>query len=296
MVELHHYKRLITGSSRVIKTTASDALIRPRKAIHARHLPTLTNYKLLQHLQEHAFATRHIDTLNLETAEKLAGEIPRLRLYLDSMQNGTKGTWWISDFGQVANMRDVYARWPIIYKFGLDNQILDLVENYLGLPPMFVGASLRIDRYAKNISSTRKWHVDPNDHKYLKLIIYLNDVDEHGGPFEWAELKTPDVMAAIRGRKSVTAHELKEHCPQAQLSSMLGPAGTIGFVDTARVYHRGKVPQASRYTLFYSFASQRPRRADLCRESRRKAATATIPSHGLNARQLRALGWNGDRS
>ena len=63
--------------------------------------------------------------------------------------------------------------------------------------------------------------------------------------------------------------------PRSSWRSNHGPAGTVIFTETAFVYHRGANPLRERLALFYSFASRRPKRPDLCREIQ----FLSVPSH-----------------
>ena len=66
---------------------------------------------------------------------------------------------------------------PDIIRWGLHEDLLALVENYIGLPIAYRGLTLRRDRANGKKDGTRQWHRDDEDAAILKFIIYLNDVD-----------------------------------------------------------------------------------------------------------------------
>ena len=59
--------------------------------------------------------------------------------------------------------------------------------------------------------------------------------------------------------------EMARLVPPSEWTSYPGRAGTVIFLDSAALFHRGKVPLRERMTLFYAYASRRPARPDLCR-------------------------------
>ena len=72
---------------------------------------------------------------------------------------------------------------PEIYMWGLERRLLDLIENYVGLPIRYHGADLRREVADGKLNDVRQWHIDAEDRRMFKCILYLNDVEEGGGPF-----------------------------------------------------------------------------------------------------------------
>jgi ectoine hydroxylase-related dioxygenase (phytanoyl-CoA dioxygenase family) len=138
-------------------------------------------------------------------------------------------------------------------RLGLNKRLLDIANSYLGMwtkleyidvwytPPIGVG-----DR-----RSSQRWHRDFNDRHLLKAFLYLGDVDEESGPFEYVP-------------KSAPGNELEHlwpwrplgdnYPPEAELDekiagravSFTAPKGTLIFCNTSG-FHRG------------GFARSRPR-------------------------------------
>ena len=53
------------------------------------------------------------------------------------------------------------------------------------LPAKYVGMHLRRQVANGVMEDVRQWHIDVEDYRRIKIIVYLNDVDEEGGPFEY---------------------------------------------------------------------------------------------------------------
>jgi hypothetical protein len=150
---------------------------------------------------------------------------------------------------------------PRLFLWGLNDTVLDLVENYLGVPVGY--HSVDVIRSINNGLShgPRMWHIDGEDHRTFRIIIYLNDVDRDSGPFEY--IPRPISDAARRALKYS-----QEYVPESIMSNFVdvdhwkactGQRGTVIFADPANVFHRGKVPKnQERFAIFYSYHSAKP--------------------------------------
>ena len=118
---------------------------------------------------------------------------------------------------------------------------------------------------AERISSQR-WHRDYNDKHLLKVFLYLVDVDETMGPFQFVAGSQPggpydDAWGwQPLGQNYPTEKELESRIPASAVQTFTGPAGTLLFCNTAG-FHRGGSRRRSR-------ASSRPRRTRRPRRSR----------------------------
>lgn len=191
-------------------------------------------------------------------------------------------------FAMLADPAEVARRSPQIWLWGLQHRLLDLVQAYLGLTPHCLGAFVRRDLTGGRPSGTRRWHIDINDFRYLKIIVYLNDVSAAGGPFQYLpDLVSRPLLKA--GRPKSIDHSRIARTDCEPWTSCEGPAGSVILVDTARLYHRGMVPQQARDTLFYSYASHYPARPDLCADVRKRSGMQQLTA-SLTKRQAASLG------
>jgi hypothetical protein len=190
-------------------------------------------------------------------------------------------------FAVLADPPELASRSPELLLWGLQDRLFDILESYTRLSLRCLNVAVRRDLADGTEHSTRRWHIDINDFRYLKIIVYLNDVGDDGGPFEYL----PDCHSRSLLRsgqpKSVDPARLSEFGDQPWRTCS-GPAGTTILVDTARLYHRGKSPQQERFTVFYSFASHHPRRPDLCSAAQFPLARLNLP---LGKAQAERLDW-----
>lgn len=152
---------------------------------------------------------------------------------------------------------------PLI-RLGLDKKLLEIVSSYLGLFPRLhaIGAWLNFPT-KDEAKETQLFHRDPEDAKIIKVFIYLNDVDEYGGPFTYipgthpfgsAAAKRPKHMSGIR----ISDEEMNTVLPREAWLPCTGPANTMILADTVG-YHRGQKPKdRNRILITFTYTSGRP--------------------------------------
>ncbi|WP_254565733.1 hypothetical protein [Oscillatoria sp. HE19RPO] len=168
-----------------------------------------------------------------------------------------------SKFAIESNLEQL-LKYPEIFSWGLEDRLINIVSNYLGTPVAYdtFMAHLSLDNGKE--TATRRWHLDNEDRKVIKIIIYFNDVDEDGGPFQYMH---PEVSSLLLKKakdkyKFFQNQDIEELIPNHKkdwLTTYTGKAGTVIIVDTARSYHRGKPPTKSpRRAVSFGYLSRRP--------------------------------------
>ncbi len=127
------------------------------------------------------------------------------------------------------------------------HRLLDLANTYLGmwskLEYVDVWYSVPQPAEAQRISSQR-WHRDYNDKHLLKVFLYLVDVDEEMGPFQYVPGSQPGGPYAHAwpwqplGQNYPTEEELEALIPASSIKAFTAPKGTLIFCNTAG-FHRG---------------------------------------------------------
>lgn len=118
--------------------------------------------------------------------------------------------------------------------------MLRLAEEYLGCIPTVSG--LRIDWSAPSDASVayvQQYHRDHDDWRFLKLFVYLTDVDEDGGPHEY--VRTSHLGSGRFTRRPYEAAEVEARYGRANISRVTGKSGTSFLADTWGI-HKGNVP------------------------------------------------------
>ena len=129
----------------------------------------------------------------------------------------------------------------------LSPRLLDVANTYLGLWSKLEYLDLWYTRPADADAERRasqKWHRDYNDRHLLKAFIYLSDVDEEAGPFEYVPRSAAgSELSGLwpwrpLGDTYPPQDELVERIPEEGVQTFTGPKGTMIFCNTSG-FHRG---------------------------------------------------------
>jgi hypothetical protein len=129
----------------------------------------------------------------------------------------------------------------------LDPRLLDLANSYLGLWSKIEYVDLWYTKPAPADAERRasqKWHRDYNDRHLLKVFVYLSDVDEEAGPFEYVPRSAPGGQLGglwpwrPLGDTYPPQDELAEEIGDREVKTFTGQKGTMIFCNTSG-FHRG---------------------------------------------------------
>jgi ectoine hydroxylase-related dioxygenase (phytanoyl-CoA dioxygenase family) len=133
------------------------------------------------------------------------------------------------------------------FRAAASRRLLDIANTYLDmwskLEYVDVWYSVPQPADAERISSQR-WHRDYNDQHLLKVFLYLVDVDERMGPFQYVPDSQPGGSYADAwpwaplGDNYPTEEELEALVPSSAVRAFTAPKGTLIFCNTAG-FHRG---------------------------------------------------------
>lgn len=151
---------------------------------------------------------------------------------------------------------------PEIFLWGMQEELLDIVENYLGLPVFYHRVEMRRDLVnLNNPINVSQWHRDAADYRMIKLIIYLNKVTVGGGAFEYMP-KNITLSSSQNLRYHcgfVSDHRMANSVPQDYWHMCTGEAGTVIVADTHNVFHRIQAPVTSdRFSITFTYTSRKP--------------------------------------
>jgi len=110
---------------------------------------------------------------------------------------------------------------------------LHYVDNWYTVP--FSGADKRI--------ASQRWHRDPEEEHIVKVFLYLSDIDEEAGPFEYIRSSATggrygDFWPWADGERHPPEDELNQTVAAEDKLTLTGAAGTMIFCDTGG-FHRG---------------------------------------------------------
>ncbi|MDQ6437584.1 phytanoyl-CoA dioxygenase family protein [Mesorhizobium sp. LHD-90] len=145
------------------------------------------------------------------------------------------------------------ARWLTtfeeMYELSADPLLLSIVQAYMGLPPIFntpvafISSSAKPKNARELSDNAQLYHHDMHRLGFVKVFIYLTDVDDRSGPHTlvrgthrnrpdplWSDGRHDDAAIAKAG---LTKDEVR----------ITGKAGTVFLVDTSAL-HKGLRPEA----------------------------------------------------
>ena len=224
---------------------------------HFENLPVISDYEqdLIDELKTEGVAMTSLEALSipsteivLQAAKSLMSKIPRT---ISDNKN---------EFVVHATPQQILEHQEI-FLWGLEQRLINIIENYIGLPVAYHGAYFRRDVVNPVQIKSRLWHIDPEDTKVLKVVIYLHDVDNNNGPFEYIPQSfTSELISSLKYNHGYIQDKIMEKViSPSNFKTCTGIAGTVIFAATGGIFHRGKIPISSdRYAIFFDYTSRKP--------------------------------------
>jgi hypothetical protein len=189
---------------------------------------------------------------------------------------------------------DDLISYPLIYRWGLNAVLLRIAEAYLRQPVAYDGPIVFHTRSDGREIGTRKWHLDREDRRMIKVAVYLHDVDDSGGPFQILENSIDNNKKFnYSSMNDFELHNLltKKGLPES-IRTCTGLSGTVIFADTARFFHRGKpATRCDRAALFFSYFARPPRHPFFCNRTMLSRQQITGLIAELHAAQQASALW-----
>lgn len=269
----------------------ADDLHQKRILEHAENLPPLCDEgsALVEKLRQDGVVitscknlTINSTPLFLESAYKIKEKLSR-----EPSENVPNEPFLLASPSLVSNH-------PETFLWGLNEKLLNIAENYLGLPVAYHGMYFHRDFPNAKPVKSKLWHRDMEDYRSLKIIVYLNDIcDESCGPLQFIPKNLSEKVSKKLGRNyGYTEDSLMQSLiPSHTWKSCLGPEQTVFLMDTVQLFHRGKVPLVTdRFAIFFDYTSRYPKRPYYCKSSLPKEKMISL-AQGLSDQQVKALFW-----
>jgi hypothetical protein len=217
-------------------------------------------------LAEEVLADLRTEGVHVTTVERLLGDAaPVFRATLGRalplLEEPPDARCWTARHASTdLSLEALLARLPEFYLLGLNARLLSVAEQYLRVPVAYHGAVLRRSFADAHAAGPRLWHRDIEDLHVLRTVVYLSDVEEEHGPFEYIPRHNRPVRRALRrGAPLRTDEEMRAVVPAAQWRRVTGPAGTVVIADSARTFHhQSRQRGGQRTVLMLGHASRRP--------------------------------------
>lgn len=249
---------------------------------HASKLPALTAQDQLiveACRKEGAFVTS-LEVLGLPFTAPMLEEAKKLlvEMQADLASRTNISTWGTCEnpaYPQIFTVTDL----PAFSQWAQNQRLLNIIENYIGLPVAFQGVHLRRDFANERPVTTEFWHKDLEDRRVIKLFVYLSDVATETGPYEYIPRSqvtrkiAQKIKASFAKRVAanpydmgITDDEMAAIVPRSEWRTCVGAAGTVLFSDPIAVFHHGKSRTQGRSALFFVYTAQNPLRPKDCEQ------------------------------
>lgn len=149
----------------------------------------------------------------------------------------------------------------LLYKYASDPFFKENITEYFGFEPDIYQISFWLDFYDTQIREpleTQFFHRDGEDVKLIKTFLYLNDVSENNGPFEYISTSHLTPWKNLKPRN--TLDDIKNiYDNRVDLKTFVGNAGSLIISDT-NGFHRGKkVNEKYRALVTVTYCSKKPK-------------------------------------
>ncbi|NEO95145.1 MAG: phytanoyl-CoA dioxygenase family protein [Moorea sp. SIO3G5] len=124
----------------------------------------------------------------------------------------------------------------------LDQSLLGVAQEYLNCSPVLDTAALwwSAPFNGKGTSeAAQEYHYDLSHLKFLKVFIYLTDVNSDNGPHCYVQGSHTRKPKALLPEGRISDTTIGLHYPESEIHELCGPKGTIIIADT-RGFHKGK--------------------------------------------------------
>lgn len=219
---------------------------------HTIHLPIIStnDLDLVEKIKQEGVVITSLENLGIASSPNLLQAAKKL------MPEIAQSTSIDNNQFVIHASSEQIMKYPEIFLWGLEQRLLNIVENYLGVPVAYHGAYFRRDIANKVEKVSRLWHIDKDARKLLKIIVYLNDINEDKGPFQYIpqplSLKIANYLKYTSGY--ITDQTMQEVTSLGDYKSCTGSAGTVIFAGTGDIFHRGKIPVTEdRFAIFFDY-------------------------------------------
>ncbi len=227
---------------------------------HAQFLPELDTQErsIIKVLREEGTCIIPIEELELSSTDKMM----QTALALADKLKVLDPNWSKNNNCEVGSSQEDLREFPEILLWALEPKLLDLIENYIGLPILYQGFAMRKSVADGQYSGVRRWHIDWEDRRIIKIIIYLNDVVEGGGAYNYISRKiTSEAIKKLNyyNLGYVSDEEMASAVSKSDWTNCLASKGSVIITDTSSVFHRAQPPtERERYSITFCYTSTVP--------------------------------------
>ncbi len=145
-----------------------------------------------------------------------------------------------------------------IQTLATDGSLLSVAQAYLRCRPVFLGCCMWWSTAFSDEASSEAaqlYHFDMDHVKFLKIFVYLTDVDEDQGPHVMVRNTHRRKSGAFLDDRRYSDEEILAHYSADRIVSIAGPAGTMFAEDTSGFHKASPVNRGHRLLLQLQYAT-----------------------------------------
>lgn len=231
------------------------------RTLYRRTYPRLDNVgqRMVRELKETGIAATHLDELfpGKNILPELIAHSKELMEH-NLKKSNKEFTDYVLDPVPEIDLANLFVA------FALDARIIDIVNAYHDMYTRFFYLQLNVN-YPVSPGSppqhSQRWHRDLDDLRMCKVFVYLNDVNEGGGPFmflprshhggTWRNIFPQTLPFGLYPDDS----EVASIIPANEFRTCTGRAGTVIFCDVSGLHRGGYVTTTKRLMLTAGYRS-----------------------------------------
>jgi hypothetical protein len=181
-----------------------------------------------------------------------------------------------------------------MFTLALNKGVLELISGYMGSVPILHGIRLLesrpLGREGKEEEAWNRdqlWHRDKYDKYSIRLFVYLTEVDEDSGPFEYFKKSVSDTLVSSYYRRSTDTELVKKGVLPLK-ETVTGGAGSSFLVDVRNCVHCGsKCRTKDRVAFTAIYTSSTPWIPDQELSKEKRVKLGSVYKHPLQQAALK---------
>lgn len=182
----------------------------------------------------------------------------------------------IGRLANIAYVKDPLINCPSAFHVVFCDLIREIASTFYGCVPLVTAVHL-MKSFVNRLPETgfNLFHCDLQSRRFLKFFVYLNDVDEHGGPFTIVPSRRYRKPLNWRLTNQWTADEIEARYGKGAIHPIVAKAGDLIIADTTNIHCGRKPTRTARHAIMVntgvhaikSFAGHRLRMTQEQRQS-----------------------------
>ena len=129
------------------------------------------------------------------------------------------------------------------FEIATSDLVYEIATEFFQCVPSLCTQNFRLSKLTNNpATTTQLYHADRNSIKFMKFFIYLNDVDEHGGPLTFVEGSNANKFYDHLSKYRWSDEEVKAYYGEDKIKKLTAKSGDL-LIALTTGFHKGLKPE-----------------------------------------------------